>query len=168
MNITGFGVMPKNAICTEILTSTVPFPSKVGPFAASLRDYVAWLQTGRIVPYINNRGGTTKYKKDVSQKFASVAGGTVKSIINDFKPQSFGEVRLALMSNGTLQNTTAHSRTAGLMQLYWKGGLSTEDLDTQINFMIVSEDYKMDDYIITGQQTGHSTAQKVHNEDLAY
>jgi hypothetical protein len=168
MNILSFNLAPNNPICSEILVAKIPFPNKTGPVTATLHDFIAWLQTGRITPYMNNRGGKTKYKKDVPQKFAAVASNTIKSIVSDFSPLSFGEVRFAIMSNGTLQHTTGHSRTVGLLKLYYDGKLSAEALATEINFMVVPEDYMLKDYIVTGQQTGHNTGQKVSNEDLAY
>lgn len=176
MQVTSFNEIPKNATCTTVLVAKEAFPDKASLYQPTFHDLIAWLQTGKILPYENNRAGVPLKKKgklerdenNCIKRVAFIAPKTFKSVTEEFAPLSFGEISLALQSDGTLKFSEGESRTTGMMRLYWGGKFPAEALEIKTSVRVVPAEYHNKDYINRGKQSGHTTRQRVNNPDLVF
>lgn len=176
MHITSFNDMPKNAVNKTIPAAIGNFPDKVGFFTPTFQDLINWCMTGKIIPYKNNRAGVPEKDKGklvrdeggVVERAAFIAPGTLKSVVEDFSPLSFGQLSLALLSDSRLMYSEGESRTVGLLHKWWKGTFPAEFLTHQFSMQVIPEHAHREDYIRRGRQSAHTTKQRVNNPDLAF
>jgi len=122
-----------------------------------IEDVVSLVESGKLNPYLNNRG------------FQGISRKRVRGIADDFRPSSLGTI--ALTSNGSGNSyiqMDGHHRVGAIMLKHNEGTLSTFDYAQKVCLQYFPKKSEgMQAYADIGTAKGHTKGNKWTNEDYA-
>lgn len=131
-----------------------PIPRRVGVVQVyTLGSIINWILTGKLVPYLNNRGNGMSSQKTTASAYAGVKG------------DSLGECTIGIY-NGELTLADFHSRLNGFCRRYVDGLMTVRELKTPISVRVAGD--FLSAYRELNGGDPHCTKHKIANPDLAY
>lgn len=154
-------IPPADAIISRVPGST-NFPQGTGLEKFRISDLITWAMEGKLVGYVNNRGG--------EDGFAKVDPAMVKEIAENLDTKALGTFLIGI-NNNEMMLGDSHNRTQGLLIRWWEGKLSAAEMTTEIAIRLVplypfADFVKM--YIKVNNAARHNSRGRISNPDLAY